>query len=195
MITRHPRAAAAALLALAALAGCAPASQGPGPSQQPTAAPPPAPPTPTTAAPNTWAPATPPAPAAPSIDLPAQTARVERITDGDTIVTSLGRVRVIGIDTPERGDCGYQEATDNAAALLPVGSQVVLTAVPGKDDTDRYGRLLRYVQAPDGTDLGLAQISGGYAVARYDSRDGYGAHPREDQYIAADAAVPGICGG
>lgn len=101
---------------------------------------------------------------------------------------------MIGIDTPEWDQCGYQEATDSAAGLLPIGSLVVLTAVPGKADTDDYGRLLRYVQAPDGTDLGLAQISGGYAVARYDSRDGYGAHPREKQYIAADAAAPGICG-
>lgn len=119
---------------------------------------------------------------------------MEWITDGDTIVTTLGRVRVIGIDTPERGMCGYAEAGDHAAALVPVGSRVLLVAVPGKDDTDRYGRLLRYVQAADGTDLGLAQIEAGYAVARYDSRDGYGAHPREDAYIAADAASAAYCG-
>ena len=31
------------------------------------------------------------------------------------------------------------------------------------------------------------------AVARYDSRDGYGRHPREDAYVAADAASLPIC--
>ena len=30
----------------------------------------------------------------------------------------------------------------------------------------------------------------GRAIARYDSRDGYGRHPREDTYVAADAASP-----
>ena len=32
----------------------------------------------------------------------------------------------------------------------------------------------------------------GWAIARYDSRDGYGAHPREAEYIAADAAAPDL---
>jgi hypothetical protein len=35
-------------------------------------------------------------------------------------------------------------------------------------------------------DAGLRQIKTGLAVARYDSRDGYGLHPREPQYVAAD---------
>jgi len=36
----------------------------------------------------------------------------------------------------------------------------------------------------------FATGSRGLAVARYDSRDGYGAHPRETSYVAADAASP-----
>ena len=31
-------------------------------------------------------------------------------------------------------------------------------------------------------------IEDGWAIARYDSRDGYGTHPREQQYVSADAA-------
>lgn len=116
------------------------------------------------------------------------TTTVTGIVDGDTIDTSEGRVRVIGIDTPEKGQCGFEGATQNAAAVVPVGSTVTLTAVSSMDDTDKYGRLLRYVTASNGTDLGLEQINDGLADARYDSRDGYGAHPQEAAYIAADMA-------
>ncbi len=95
-------------------------------------------------------------------------------------------MRVIGIDTPERGECGFDMATQNAASIVPVGSSVTLTAVPTMDDKDKYDRLLRYVTASNGTDLGLNQIQQAVADARYDSRDGYGAHPQEGAYVAAD---------
>jgi hypothetical protein len=116
------------------------------------------------------------------------------VVDGDTIDVSDGStVRLIGIDTPERGQCGYAEARDHLARL--VGGKVV-TLVPGaREDADRYRRLLRYVQV-DGLDVDLEMIRSGRAVARYDSRDGYGRHPREDDYIAVDAATPSanVCG-
>jgi hypothetical protein len=38
-------------------------------------------------------------------------------------------------------------------------------------------------------DVGLALLERGYAISRYDSRDGYGAHPRERAYVATDEAV------
>ena len=57
-----------------------------------------------------------------------------------------------------------------------------------RDDRDRYGRYLRYLDV-DGTDAGQPDQAG-FAVARYDSRDGYGNHPREASYLAADAASP-----
>jgi hypothetical protein len=44
-----------------------------------------------------------------------------------------------------------------------------------------------------GTDTGLAQVTGGFAIARYDSRDGYGHHDREEQYIAAAAGAAAQC--
>jgi endonuclease YncB( thermonuclease family) len=60
--------------------------------------------------------------------------------------------------------------------------------VPGDEDKDRFGRPLRYVEV--GTvDVGYELIRAGYAIARYDSRDGYGPHPRENAYIAADAST------
>lgn len=119
---------------------------------------------------------------------------VTKVVDGDTIdvagpYESTLRIRVIGIDTPEMKTCAGQPAKD-AMANLVSGQLVVLTAAPGKDDTDRYGRFLRYVDLANGTDTGLTLIQEGYAIARYDSRDGYGAHPRELSYIAADEAAP-----
>ena len=72
---------------------------------------------------------------------------------------------------------------------------MVLGASPSKDDRDQYGRLLRYVDRTDGLDAGREQIATGVAKARYDSRDGYGAHPRQADYVALDAAAPDVtCG-
>ena len=108
---------------------------------------------------------------------------VTRVVDGDTVELGNGeQVRVIGIDTPEQGECGYEAASDHMADLV-LFKKVVLTI--SDEDTDRYGRLLRYVDVED-TDAGLNQIRSGFAIARYDSRDGYGEHPREAVYITAD---------
>jgi len=42
---------------------------------------------------------------------------VTGIVDGDTIDTSIGRVRFFGIDTPERGEACFTEATEFARML------------------------------------------------------------------------------
>ncbi|HEX5862301.1 MAG TPA: DUF2510 domain-containing protein, partial [Nocardioides sp.] len=111
---------------------------------------------------------------------------VTRVVDGDTLELGSGEtVRLVGIDTPELGECGYDRATA-ALARLVSGKQVRL--VRSDEDRDHYGRLLRYVDLA-GTDAGLRQIRNGLAIARYDSRDGYGFHPREPRYIAADNAT------
>ncbi|MDC5698918.1 thermonuclease family protein [Intrasporangium calvum] len=109
------------------------------------------------------------------------------VVDGDTIHVSRGgdvvKVRLIGIDTPERDECGYQGARDSLRRII--AGRAVTLEKGARTSQDQYGRLLRYVRA-GGTDVGLAQIKSGFAVARFDSRDGYGSHPREDAYIAAD---------
>jgi micrococcal nuclease len=97
-----------------------------------------------------------------------------------------GTVRLIGIDTPERGRCGYAAATRHARALAPAGSLVRLGNPPSVNDRDRYGRNLRFLLTPAGRDLGLAQIRAG-AWAAFDGRDGYQRHPRQTAYRRADA--------
>lgn len=82
----------------------------------------------------------------PTPTLPGEAAIVTRVIDGDTIAVSIGGVeyvvRYIGVDTPERNDpCGPEAAAANAA--LVEGQTVWL--VKDVSETDRYGRLLRYV--------------------------------------------------
>lgn len=114
---------------------------------------------------------------------------VTRVIDGDTIELGNGAgVRIVGIDTPEVGQCGYDAATSNMARLV-LNRRVRLTR--SDEDKDHYGRWLRYVNV-GAVDAGLRQIKQGFAIARYDSRDGYGFHVRESIYIAADRASKGL---
>ena len=83
-------------------------------------------------------------------------ARVVSVIDGDTIDVNLGgsikRVRYIGIDTPESVDprksiqCFGKEATAKNKEL--VAGQIV-ELEKDVSETDRYGRLLRYVYIGD----------------------------------------------
>lgn len=114
---------------------------------------------------------------------------VSRVIDGDTLELGNGQtVRLVGIDTPEVGECGYERAKHNLEGLA-LSKRVRLTV--SDEDRDRYGRLLRYVDV-GAKDAGLRLIQNGYAIARYDSRDGYGYHPREGTYIRADRAAKGL---
>lgn len=117
---------------------------------------------------------------------------VERVIDGDTLALATGdRVRLIGIDSPEADECGFLEATEALRAMVE-GREVALPNPDSVIDTDRYGRLLRYVDL-DGADAGYAQLASGMAIARYDSQDGYDPHPREVEYRATDAATLTMC--
>lgn len=190
------RALFGALIGLLALTGCAdPAipSEPPTHPQASAAAPEPSPSTPEPS------PSTPEEPTSgPSAEAtggtPTESWTVTRVVDGDTLeVTGAAAsetVRILGIDTPERGECGFTPAATRLSGILGRAAAVTLsTAGSGKDDRDRYDRILRYVDA-GGVDVGLALIQQGLAIARYDSRDGYGAHPRERAYVAADEAAP-----
>ncbi len=119
-----------------------------------------------------------------------RTFHVARVIDGDTIELANGEtVRLVGIDTPEVGECGFEAASTNLSQLV-LGEHVELRR--SDEDRDGYGRLLRYVDVA-GSDAGLALIRNGRAIAAFDSRDGYGFHPREPRYVAADRGTPNLC--
>jgi endonuclease YncB( thermonuclease family) len=117
---------------------------------------------------------------------------VVRVVDGDTVELGNGEVvRLVGIDAPETGECGHDRATEKLVRLIE-GRRATLGE--SDEDRDRYGRLLRYVDRGP-VDAGLAMIESGLAIARYDSRDGYGEHPREARYIRADRRSANVrCG-
>jgi endonuclease YncB( thermonuclease family) len=119
------------------------------------------------------------------------TATVDHWADGDTVVTELGTVRLIGVNAPDLGACGYGKATRIAEGLAPAGTVVTLTVPDGHDATDAYGRLLRYVDV-GGVDVGLQQIKRG-SQAKYDSTDGYDPHPRQRQYRSQDIKHRDYC--
>jgi endonuclease YncB( thermonuclease family) len=92
---------------------------------------------------------------------------VTHVVDGDTLDVRLSsgkteRIRLIGIDAPERGGCFSSSATARARQLA-MSKPVVIRGDATQDTRDRYGRLLAYVWIPGGKDLGFQLIAGGFA--------------------------------
>ena len=105
----------------------------------------------------------------PGPGIATESARVVFVIDGDTIVVDRGagreRVRYVGIDAPERDECYGSEATSANAGL--VEDRTILLE-RDFSETDRFGRLLRYVWAEvDGAWIlvNLELVRGGFAEA------------------------------
>ena len=87
-------------------------------------------------------------------------ALVSRVIDGDTIELNTGeRVRLLGINTPEKGQPYKQEATDRLKQLV---ENKVVALEKDVNDRDQYNRLLRHVYV-DGVFVNLQLIKEGYA--------------------------------
>jgi endonuclease YncB( thermonuclease family) len=134
-----------------------------------------------------------------------QRARIIKVIDGDTVRVRLGSggrkdVRLIGIDTPEvygGVQCGGPEASRSLKALLPRGLRVRLISDTTQDRSDRYGRLLRYVEKLSGADMNKAQVHRGWArVYVYDNTPfkRVGAYRNSRNAAAAnDRGIWGLC--
>ena len=97
-------------------------------------------------------------------DSPANGAVVERVIDGDTVALVDGtRVRLVQIDTPEKGDeCYGDKASELTRRLLPPGTHVRIEQDPDLDQEDRFGRKLAYVWKDD-EDVNLTLVEEGAA--------------------------------
>lgn len=86
---------------------------------------------------------------------------VTHVVDGDTLDTTVGRVRLLGIDAPEKDDCFGSQAQTRLREVV-LGREVTLASDPLQGDRDRFGRLLRFVDR-EGIDLSADLVSGGFA--------------------------------
>jgi micrococcal nuclease len=128
--------------------------------------------------------------------------RVSWVYDGDTVmVDGVGKVRLLGIDTPEKeaserdNTCrragitprqlrrGAQRATD---LLLRTAKGQVVTLTFDRDKYDRYGRTLAYVTLADGRMLNRELLRAGWALVyrRFDFR-------LKEDFLQAEAAARG----
>jgi micrococcal nuclease len=108
--------------------------------------------------------------------------KVTEVVDGDTIkVSTIGTLRLIGIDTPETRDprkpvqCFGKEASNKAKELLS-GKKIYLEYDPA-NKIDKYGRTLAYVYREDGLFYNAEMIKQGYAHSYVQFP-----HPRLDEF-------------
>ena len=92
--------------------------------------------------------------------------RVTRIIDGDTFDSGEGRVRLYGVDAPERDEQCHAQATNRLSKLA--GSSVRVQ--PGDRPTDPNGRRLFYVYTKHGESIDETLIREG--LGRAWTRDG-----------------------
>ena len=94
---------------------------------------------------------------------------VTRVVDGDTlIVQGVGRVRLIGVDTPETVDPRrpvqyFGKEASEFTHQMAEGKVVRLEF--DVERKDRFGRTLAYVYLPDGTFLNAEIVKQGYGHA------------------------------
>ncbi len=91
-----------------------------------------------------------------------ETAIVTRVIDGDTVVIEGDeRIRLLGIDTPERGQHFYQEAKQMLQEMVENKTVMLESDIKNRD---KYNRLLRYIYAGE-TLVNLELVKKGMARA------------------------------
>lgn len=92
----------------------------------------------------------------------AQTGKVVSVKDGDTIEMLMNgravRIRLFGVDAPEKGQPFGEKARQYASELC-FGKTVRME----KRSKDQYGRIVAEIYLPDGTSLNHRLVAAGFA--------------------------------
>lgn len=115
---------------------------------------------------------------------------VTRVFDGDTAEVEWDappmpwRLRLLCIDTVERGQPGYKESGAALAAMIG-GEPVRLEFDPTMDTRDHFGRLLVYVWSEDGRCLNVEMVRAGWS--KFYTKYGEGMHAAAFREAEAEA--------
>jgi micrococcal nuclease len=125
------------------------------------------------------------------VDLRCGPARgvVADVIDGDTVRLASGeKIRYLMVDTPEitqgKTDCFGREARDYNAELV-LGQEVELTY--DEECSDAYGRLLAYVESPDG-EINTLLVERGFACVLHIPPNG---DDRESEFMTLELEARG----
>lgn len=100
-------------------------------------------------------------------------ATVDRWVDGDTVDLTVelfptvfikDRFRLYGINTPERGQPGFNEATLFASSVAPPGSTVMVRTYKVKRTYDRYVGEIFTISDHNHISVNIALVEAGHAV-------------------------------
>lgn len=104
---------------------------------------------------------------------------MDRAIDGDTFQSANARIRLFGVDTPERGEKCFTEATERFKELAGDTVRVEF----GPRSLDNYDRILYYVYTASGESIDELLVREGLAEAW--TRDGQ----HRDVLVAAEEAA------
>jgi len=111
---------------------------------------------------------------------------ITKIVDGDTVIIQGGEtVRLLGIDTPERGEPYYSEAKqylENRILFKEVSLESDI------ENRDVYKRLLRWIWL-DNSLIDLEQIQNGFAISRLYDGEKYQTEIKNAENLAIDQRI------
>lgn len=88
------------------------------------------------------------------------------VVDGDTIdVEGIGRIRFVGVNTPERGEEGYKTAKEFVKEKCL--DKMVYLDIDDKKNKDKYNRTLAVIYTNDGQNLNQLLLKNNYAKFMY----------------------------
>ncbi len=92
---------------------------------------------------------------------PILSGKVVKVIDGDTLdILGVGRVRLVGVNAPEVGERGHDEATEFLAQICL--GRVVTVDVDDKAPKDHFDRILAVVMV-NGTNVNALLLTSGHA--------------------------------